>query len=143
MRQPVGPCYLITLWNFPMAMAARKIAPAIAAGCTMVIKPAEQTPLSTLALADLLASCGLPPGVLNVVTTSAPAPVSAAVMADRRLRKISFTGSTRSGESSSCSNGGSRQTEQEPQESRDELTRTGRLHNVRRFSQVIEAGRHR
>jgi succinate-semialdehyde dehydrogenase / glutarate-semialdehyde dehydrogenase len=97
MRQPVGPCYLITPWNFPMAMAARKIAPAIAAGCTMVIKPAEQTPLSTLALADLLASGGLPPGVLNVVTTSSPAPVSAAVMADRRLRKISFTGSTEVG----------------------------------------------
>jgi len=97
MRQPVGPCYLITPWNFPMAMAARKIAPAIAAGCTMVIKPAQQTPLSTLALAELLASCGLPPGVLNVVTTSSPAPVSAAVMADPRLRKISFTGSTEVG----------------------------------------------
>jgi succinate-semialdehyde dehydrogenase / glutarate-semialdehyde dehydrogenase len=94
MRQPVGPCYLITPWNFPMAMGARKIAPAIAAGCTMVIKPAQQTPLSTLALADLLTSCGLPSGVLNVVTTSSPAPVSATVISDPRLRKISFTGST-------------------------------------------------
>ena len=98
MRQAVGPCYLITPWNFPMAMGARKIAPAIAAGCAMVIKPAEQTPLSTLALGELLISCGLPPGVLNVVTTSSPASVSAALMADPRLRKISFTGSTEVGQ---------------------------------------------
>ena len=97
MRQAVGPCYLITPWNFPMAMAARKIAPAIAAGCAMVIKPAEQTPLSTLALAELLMSCGLPPGVLNVVTTSSPASVSTALISDPRLRKISFTGSTEVG----------------------------------------------
>src|SRR3954471_12338719 len=67
MRQPVGPCYFITPWNFPNAMGTRKIGPAIAAGCTMVVKPAQQTPLSMLALAKVLEECGLPPGVLNVV----------------------------------------------------------------------------
>jgi succinate-semialdehyde dehydrogenase/glutarate-semialdehyde dehydrogenase len=97
MRQAVGPCYLITPWNFPMAMVARKVAPAIAAGCAMVIKPAEQTPLSALALGELLISCGLPPGVLNVVTTSSPGSVSDALISDSRLRKISFTGSTEVG----------------------------------------------
>ena len=68
MRQPIGPCYFITPWNFPNAMGTRKIGPAVAAGCTMVVKPAQQTPLSMLALAKLLEDCGLPAGVLNVVT---------------------------------------------------------------------------
>ena len=97
MRQPVGPCLLVTPWNFPLAMGARKIAPAVAAGCTMVVKPAEQTPLSMLALAAVLAEAGLPPGVLNVVTTSSPADVVGPLLADRRLRKLSFTGSTETG----------------------------------------------
>src|ERR687886_2717317 len=70
MKQPVGPCLMITPWNFPMAMGTRKIGPAIAAGCTMVMKPAKQTPLSMLALAEILEECGLPGGVLNVVTSS-------------------------------------------------------------------------
>ena len=94
MRQPVGPCLFVTPWNFPMAMGTRKIGPAIAAGCTMVCKPAELTPLSMLALADLLAEAGLPEGVLNVVTTTTPGEVAGAVLGDRRLRKLSFTGST-------------------------------------------------
>jgi len=94
MRQPVGPCLFVTPWNFPMAMGARKIAPAIAAGCTIVCKPAELTPLSMLALADLLGEAGLPPGVLNVVTTTKPGEVAGAVLSDHRLRKLSFTGST-------------------------------------------------
>ncbi len=93
-QHPVGPCYLITPWNFPLAMATRKIAPALAAGCTVVVKPAELTPLTTLFFARLLEEAGLPAGVVNVITTSAPAPVSAAIIADPRLRKISFTGST-------------------------------------------------
>jgi succinate-semialdehyde dehydrogenase / glutarate-semialdehyde dehydrogenase len=99
MRQPVGPCLLITPWNFPMAMATRKLGPAIAAGCTIVLKPAELTPLSTLALTDILTTAGLPPGVLNVVTTSDPAGTTTPVIADRRLRKLSFTGSTPVGKS--------------------------------------------
>ncbi|MBE1875018.1 NAD-dependent succinate-semialdehyde dehydrogenase [Myceligenerans pegani] len=93
-RHAVGPSYLITPWNFPLAMATRKIAPALAAGCTVVIKPAEATPLTTLYLAQILADAGLPAGVLNVVTTSAPGPVSEAIIRDERLRKLSFTGST-------------------------------------------------
>ncbi|RPF21665.1 NAD-dependent succinate-semialdehyde dehydrogenase [Myceligenerans xiligouense] len=93
-RHPVGPCYLITPWNFPLAMATRKIAPALAAGCTVVVKPAEATPLTTLYLARILAEAGLPAGVVNVVTTSSPGPVSEAIIADPRLRKLSFTGST-------------------------------------------------
>jgi succinate-semialdehyde dehydrogenase/glutarate-semialdehyde dehydrogenase len=97
MRQPVGPCLFITPWNFPSAMGTRKIGPAIAAGCTMVVKPAEQTPLSMLALAQLLEDAGLPKGVLNVVTTSSSAEVSAPLIADPRLRKLSFTGSTEVG----------------------------------------------
>ncbi|GAA1389078.1 NAD-dependent succinate-semialdehyde dehydrogenase [Pseudonocardia kongjuensis] len=96
-HRPVGPCYLVTPWNFPLAMATRKIAPAVAAGCTAVVKPAELTPLTTLALIDLLTEAGLPPGVVNVVTTSRPEPLSDALLADRRLRKLSFTGSTRVG----------------------------------------------
>ncbi len=97
MRQPVGPCLLITPWNFPMAMGTRKIGPAVAAGCTMVVKPAEQTPLSMLALADILQEAGLPDGVLNVVTTSDPAAVVEPLIRDGRIRKVSFTGSTEVG----------------------------------------------
>ncbi len=93
-HRPVGPCYLITPWNFPLAMATRKIGPALAAGCTMVVKPAELTPLTTLYLARLLTEVGLPAGVLNVVTTTNAADVSAGIISDPRLRKISFTGST-------------------------------------------------
>lgn len=94
MREPVGPCLLITPWNFPMAMGTRKIGPAVAAGCTMVVKPAEQTPLSLLALAEIMQEAGLPDGVLNVVTTADPAPVMEPMIRDGRARKLSFTGST-------------------------------------------------
>ncbi|MGD9959958.1 NAD-dependent succinate-semialdehyde dehydrogenase [Nocardioides sp.] len=94
MRQPVGPCLLITPWNFPLAMGTRKIGPAIAAGCTMIVKPAELTPLTMLKLAEVLHDVGLPAGVLNVITTHHSPVVSAALMADDRLRKVSFTGST-------------------------------------------------
>jgi succinate-semialdehyde dehydrogenase/glutarate-semialdehyde dehydrogenase len=94
MRQPVGPCYFITPWNFPTAMGTRKIGPAIAAGCTMVIKPAQNTPLSMLALASLLQECGLPAGVLNVITSISSSAVSKPIISDPRLRKLSFTGST-------------------------------------------------
>jgi succinate-semialdehyde dehydrogenase/glutarate-semialdehyde dehydrogenase len=94
MRQPVGPCLMITPWNFPMAMATRKIGPAIAAGCTMILKPAGQTPLSALALAQILEESGLPAGVLNVITTSAPGEVTEPILRDGRVRKLSFTGST-------------------------------------------------
>ncbi|HEX2411648.1 MAG TPA: NAD-dependent succinate-semialdehyde dehydrogenase [Solirubrobacteraceae bacterium] len=97
MKQPVGPCYAITPWNFPMAMGTRKIGPAIAAGCTMAVKPAQQTPLSMLALAQILQEAGLPAGVLNVVTSSASADVSAPILSDPRLRKLTFTGSTEVG----------------------------------------------
>ena len=93
-RKPVGPCLFITPWNFPLAMGTRKIGPAIAAGCTMVVKPAELTPLTMLALAATLEEVGLPAGVLNVVTTSDSKSLSKALMADDRLRKVSFTGST-------------------------------------------------
>ncbi|BCF86281.1 NAD-dependent succinate-semialdehyde dehydrogenase (plasmid) [Rhodococcus qingshengii] len=91
---PVGPTYFITPWNFPLAMATRKIAPALAAGCTVVIKPAELTPLTTIFFAQLLAEAGLPAGVVNVVPTSNAAAQSSALLADPRLRKLSFTGST-------------------------------------------------
>ncbi len=97
MRQPVGPCYAITPWNFPMAMGTRKIGPAIAAGCTMVMKPAKQTPLSMLALAEILAEAGLPGGVLNVVTSSSSGSVMGPLIEDQRARKLSFTGSTEVG----------------------------------------------
>jgi len=93
-RRPVGPCLLITPWNFPLAMAARKVAPALAAGCTAVLKPASLTPLSSLYFASLMHEAGLPDGVLNVVTTSRTGEVVSALMADERLRKVSFTGST-------------------------------------------------
>jgi succinate-semialdehyde dehydrogenase / glutarate-semialdehyde dehydrogenase len=94
MRQPVGPCLLITPWNFPMAMGTRKIGPAIAAGCTMVVKPAAQTPLSMLALTDVLREAGLPAGVLNTVTTSDAGALMEPLIRDGRARKLSFTGST-------------------------------------------------
>jgi succinate-semialdehyde dehydrogenase / glutarate-semialdehyde dehydrogenase len=97
MRQPVGPCFFITPWNFPTAMGTRKIGPAIAAGCTMVWKPAQLTPLSALALAKLLEDAGLPPGVLNVVTSSSSGSVAEPIISDPRLRKLSFTGSTEVG----------------------------------------------
>jgi succinate-semialdehyde dehydrogenase/glutarate-semialdehyde dehydrogenase len=93
-RQPVGPCLLITPWNFPMAMGARKIGPAIAAGCTMVVKPAQKTPLSMLALAGILREAGLPDGVLNLVTTARTSATMDPLLDDLRIRKISFTGST-------------------------------------------------
>ncbi|MDA0165540.1 NAD-dependent succinate-semialdehyde dehydrogenase [Solirubrobacter ginsenosidimutans] len=94
MKQPVGPCYAITPWNFPAAMGTRKIGPAIAAGCTMIIKPAQQTPLSMLALVKIFEEAGLPAGVLNVLTASSSAEVSAPIIGDPRLRKLTFTGST-------------------------------------------------
>jgi len=97
MKQPVGPCYAITPWNFPAAMGTRKIGPAVAAGCTMVIKPAQQTPLSMLALAKLFEEAGLPAGVLNVVTSSSSSEVSKPIISDPRLRKLTFTGSTEVG----------------------------------------------
>ena len=97
MKQPVGPCYLITPWNFPAAMATRKIGPAVAAGCTMVLKPAGLTPLSALAVAQILEEVGLPGGVLNVITSSSSSEVSKPVIGDPRLRKLSFTGSTEVG----------------------------------------------
>jgi succinate-semialdehyde dehydrogenase / glutarate-semialdehyde dehydrogenase len=96
-QHPVGPCFLITPWNFPLAMATRKTAPALAAGCTVVIKPPELTPLTTLYFVKLLAEAGLPPGVVNVITTSTSGKVSAPIIADPRLRKLSFTGSTEVG----------------------------------------------
>jgi len=96
-RQPVGPCLLITPWNFPLAMGTRKIGPAIAAGCTMVLKPAPQTPLSSLALAGVLADAGLPPGVLNVVTTTKAEALTPPLLRGGIIRKLSFTGSTHVG----------------------------------------------
>ncbi|WP_292015552.1 NAD-dependent succinate-semialdehyde dehydrogenase [Mesorhizobium sp.] len=92
--QPIGICVLITPWNFPAAMATRKIAPALAAGCTVILKPASETPLTAYALAALYEEAGVPPGVVNVLTTSTPGPVTAAMLADPRVRKLSFTGST-------------------------------------------------
>ncbi len=92
--QPIGICVLITPWNFPAAMATRKIGPALAAGCTVVLKPASETPLTAYALAALYAEAGVPPGVVNVVTTTSPSTVIAKMLADPRVRKLSFTGST-------------------------------------------------
>ncbi|MFL5893989.1 MAG: NAD-dependent succinate-semialdehyde dehydrogenase [Thermoleophilaceae bacterium] len=97
MQQPVGPTILITPWNFPMAMGTRKIGPAIAAGCTMVWKPAKQTPLSALALAQILEEAGLPPGVLNLITASSSGDTMEPLIRDGRARKLSFTGSTEVG----------------------------------------------
>ncbi|HEY5821473.1 MAG TPA: NAD-dependent succinate-semialdehyde dehydrogenase [Propionibacteriaceae bacterium] len=93
-HRPVGPAYLITPWNFPLAMATRKIAPALAAGCPMVIKPAANTPLTTLLLAQVLSDAGVPAGVVNVVPSSDSGAISEPIISDPRLRKLSFTGST-------------------------------------------------
>jgi succinate-semialdehyde dehydrogenase/glutarate-semialdehyde dehydrogenase len=97
MKQPVGPCLLITPWNFPLAMGTRKIGPAIAAGCTMVVKPAQQTPLSMLMLVKILEEAGLPEGVLNLITASSSSEATGPLISDPRLRKLSFTGSTEVG----------------------------------------------
>src|SRR4051812_7799804 len=97
MKQPVGPCIAITPWNFPMAMGTRKIGPAVAAGCTMVLKPAKQTPLSMLALAQILEEAGLPAGVLNIVTASSSGSIMEPLIKDPRARKLTFTGSTEVG----------------------------------------------
>ncbi len=96
-RQPVGVSYMITPWNFPAAMATRKIGPALAAGCTVILKPAKETPLTALAVAGLLTEAGVPDGVVNVVPTNKPGPLTQAVIADPRVRKLSFTGSTEVG----------------------------------------------
>lgn len=98
MRQPVGPTLMITPWNFPLAMGTRKIGPAIAAGCTMVIKPASQTPLTMLALTALLDEVGVPAGVMNVIPTKTSGTVMAPLITDPRLRKLTFTGSTAVGQ---------------------------------------------
>ncbi|GAA2469315.1 NAD-dependent succinate-semialdehyde dehydrogenase [Nocardia seriolae] len=93
-KQPVGPCLAITPWNFPLAMGTRKIGPALAAGCTMIVKPAGETPLTMLLLAQLCSAAGLPDGVLSVITTSHSSAVTAPLLNDPRLRKLTFTGST-------------------------------------------------
>jgi len=97
MRQPVGPALMITPWNFPMAMGTRKVGPAIAAGCTVVMKPAQQTPLSMLALGQILEEAGLPGGVFNILTTHSSGATTGPLIKDDRLRKLSFTGSTEVG----------------------------------------------
>ncbi|MCO6487701.1 MAG: NAD-dependent succinate-semialdehyde dehydrogenase [Phaeodactylibacter sp.] len=96
-KQPIGVVAAITPWNFPNAMITRKVAPALAAGCTVVAKPAQDTPLSALALAELASQAGFPPGVFNVVTTNSPAEVGGELTANPIVRKLSFTGSTRVG----------------------------------------------
>jgi succinate-semialdehyde dehydrogenase / glutarate-semialdehyde dehydrogenase len=93
-KQPVGPCLAITPWNFPLAMGTRKIGPAMAAGCTMVIKPAQETPLTMLLLAKLMDDAGLPKGVLSILPTTKPGDLTTALIDDGRLRKLTFTGST-------------------------------------------------
>lgn len=93
-HMPIGVCVLITPWNFPAAMATRKLAPALAAGCTAVIKPATLTPLTTLAIAQLMIDAGTPAGVVNVITTTRTSEVMTPILADPRVRKLSFTGST-------------------------------------------------
>jgi succinate-semialdehyde dehydrogenase / glutarate-semialdehyde dehydrogenase len=97
MQQPVGPCLLITPWNFPLAMGTRKVGPAIAAGCTVVVKPAQLTPLSMLMLVKILEDAGLPKGVLNLVSSTSSGGTMGPLIADPRLRKLSFTGSTEVG----------------------------------------------
>jgi succinate-semialdehyde dehydrogenase/glutarate-semialdehyde dehydrogenase len=92
--QPIGISLLITPWNFPAAMATRKIAPALAAGCTVILKPATETPLTALAIAQLMTDAGVPPGVVNVITTKKASPIASAILHDPRVRKVSFTGST-------------------------------------------------
>ncbi|MCL3838222.1 NAD-dependent succinate-semialdehyde dehydrogenase [Aeromicrobium duanguangcaii] len=99
LKQPVGPCLMITPWNFPLAMGTRKIGPAVAAGCTMVIKPASLTPLTMLSLGEIMAEAGLPAGVLNIVTTKSTGKVMEPLIRDPRLRKLTFTGSTEVGRS--------------------------------------------
>ena len=89
--QPIGICVLITPWNFPAAMATRKIGPALAAGCTVILKPATETPLTAYALASIYEEAGVPPGVINVITTTSPGQVTSAMLADPRVRKLSFT----------------------------------------------------
>jgi len=93
-KAPVGPCLAITPWNFPLAMGTRKIGPALAAGCTMIVKPAAETPLTMLLLARLIDEAGLPKGVLSVLPTSNPGALTTALIDDGRLRKLTFTGST-------------------------------------------------
>ena len=93
-KQPVGPCYAITPWNFPLAMGTRKIGPALAAGCTRIVTPAQETPLTMLLLAQLIDDAGLPKGVLSVLPSNQPREVTTALIEDGRLRKMSFTGST-------------------------------------------------
>jgi succinate-semialdehyde dehydrogenase / glutarate-semialdehyde dehydrogenase len=93
-KSAVGPCLAITPWNFPLAMGTRKIGPALAAGCTMIVKPAQETPLTMLLLAKLMAEAGLPKGVLSVLPTSGPGELTTALIDDGRLRKLTFTGST-------------------------------------------------
>jgi len=93
-HEPIGISVLITPWNFPAAMATRKIAPALAAGCTVILKPASETPLTAYAMARLGEEAGVPPGVVNVLTTTNPAAITNAMLADPRVRKLSFTGST-------------------------------------------------
>ena len=95
--QPIGIALLITPWNFPAAMATRKIAPALAAGCTCILKPAEETPLTAMAVAEIMRRAGVPAGVVNVINTSDPGPVCSAILHDPRVRKLSFTGSTEVG----------------------------------------------
>lgn len=95
--QPIGIALLITPWNFPAAMATRKIAPALAAGCTCILKPAEETPLTALAVGEILRRAGVPAGVVNIVNTSEPAGLCRAILHDKRVRKLSFTGSTQVG----------------------------------------------
>jgi succinate-semialdehyde dehydrogenase/glutarate-semialdehyde dehydrogenase len=97
LRQPIGVCVLVTPWNFPAAMATRKIGPALAAGCTVVLKPASETPLTALAIADLLDEAGVPAGVVNVLPSARSGPVVQAMLDDPRVRKVSFTGSTEVG----------------------------------------------
>ena len=96
-HQPIGISLLVTPWNFPAAMATRKIAPAVAAGCTMILKPASDTPLTALAVAQVMADAGLPAGVLNVLPSDHSAEVVSAMLADQRVRNLSFTGSTQVG----------------------------------------------
>lgn len=96
-KRPVGPSLFITPWNFPLAMATRKIAPAIAAGCTMVLKPAALTPLTSLLFAKVLEEVGVPAGVINVIPTTKSGAVTGPIIKDERLRKLSFTGSTEVG----------------------------------------------
>ena len=98
MRQPVGPCYAVTPWNFPAGMLARKVAPALAVGCTMIVKPAKQTPFTALRMAELWLEAGGPSGTLQVLPAWRPGPLTEVIMADPRVRKLTFTGSTEIGQ---------------------------------------------